>query len=479
MSQRGERFDLVVIGSGAAGLSAALVARGFGASVAVVERGRLGGECTWRGCVPSKTLLAVARAADTMSRLEDFGLNLVRAPEIDTAGVMGHVRAVISNVAEHDSAQTLSGYGIEVVVGEARFTGTDEIEVDGRRLKGRRFVIATGSRPQLPPIPGLDASLALTSDTLWDVDELPRSLVIVGGGPVAVEMASAFARLGTRVTLLVRSTLLRAEEPELVERLSAVLLSQGVEIVLGASLARVDFRGGAVVVSETHRVIKAERLLIATGRVPVLPEGLDVAGVETDRSGVITDAHMRTTAHHIFAAGDVTGPYHFTHTGERQGIAAAVNALLPIARKVTWEDVVWVLFSDPELAHLGMTEEQARAAHGDAVHVRRYEFGRADRANAESATTGLAKYVLDHRGHLLGAHILGERAGELIHEAAVVLHHDMPFSALSQVLHAYPTFSDAVKRPADAEYTRRLRDNPVLRGALRLLVGPNDFTAEP
>jgi pyruvate/2-oxoglutarate dehydrogenase complex dihydrolipoamide dehydrogenase (E3) component len=473
------QFDLVVLGSGSAGLTAALVGLGLGARVALVERGRLGGECTWRGCVPSKALLAAARAARAPDRLGQFGLKLESHGRIDTSGVMAHVRAVSEQVGEHESAEVLVGYGIEVFAGDARFVGPDVVEVAGRRLTGRRFVIATGSRSVVPALPGVDDATALTTDTLWDLDALPGSLAILGGGPVAVEMASAFTRLGTRVTMLVRSLLLRTEEPELVERLRAVLESQGVEVVTGASLERVEAREGGVVLTCGGTTFEAERLLLAVGRLPVVPDGLEVAGVDVGANGIVTDAHMRTSARHIFAAGDVTGPYRFTHTAERQGIAAATNALLPVGPKVAWEDVVWVLFTDPELAHLGMTEAQARAAHGDAVHVRRYEFSTQDRARAEVATAGMAKYVLDHRGHLLGAHILGERAGELIHEAAILLHNGLPFSSLSSVLHAYPTFADAVKRPADAEYAAHLRDNPALRGALRILVGHNDFEAEP
>lgn len=476
---QGEPFDIVVLGAGSAGLTAALVARGLGASVAIVERDKLGGECTWRGCVPSKTLLAAARAAAAPNRIGRFGLALTSPVKIDTAGVMAHVRTVSAKVGEHESAEVLAGYGIEVISGDARFVSPDEIEVDGRSVTGRRFVIATGSKPTLPSVPGLDTTTALTSDTLWDIDALPRSLAILGGGPVAVEMASAFARLGTKVTMLVRSKLLRAEDPEMVERLTSVLTSQGVDIALGASPELVEAADEGVVITTADRTFRVERVLAATGRTPVSPAGLDVAGVEVDAGGVVTDSHMRTTARHIFAAGDVTGPYRFTHTAEREGIAAATNALLPVGQKVGWNDIVWVLYKDPELAHLGMTEEQARAAHGDGVHVRRYEFATQDRARTEGATTGLAKYILDHRGHLLGAHIFGERAGELINEAAILLHNDMPFSSLSSVLHAYPSFADAVKRPADAEYTQRLRDNPLARGALRVLVGPNDFTAEP
>ncbi len=474
-----KQFDLVVLGSGAAGLTAALVGLGLGARVALVERGRLGGGCTWRGCVPSKALLAAARAARVPDRLGEFGLALEPHRRVETSGVMAHVRAVSSQVGEHESAKVLGGYGIEVFAGDARFVGPDAIEVDGRRIKGRRFVIATGSRAIVPALRGLDEATALTTDTLWDLDALPRSLAIVGGGPVAVEMASAFTRLGTRVTMLVRSRLLVSEEPELVERLRGVLESQGVEIVAGAPLERVEARGDGVVLVAGGREYEAERLLLAAGRVPVVPEGLEAAGVDVGPDGIITDAHMRTSARHIFAAGDVTGPYRFTHTAERQGIAAATNALLPVGPTVDWADVVWVFFTDPELAHLGLTEAEARAAHGDTVHVRRYEFTTQDRARAEVATAGMAKYILDHRGHLLGAHILGERAGELIHEAAIVLHNDLPFSSLSSVLHAYPTFADAVKRPADAEYEAHLRDNPALRGALRVLVGHNDFTGEP
>ncbi len=473
-------YDLIVLGAGSAGLTAAIVARGLGAAVALVERGRLGGECTWRGCVPSKTLLAAARAFATPAGLGRFGLALEGPAKIDTTGVMPHVRSVSAKVGEHESAEVLAGYGIDVFSGDASFIGPGEVDVDGRRLSTRRFVVATGSRSRFPDVPGLDDTTALTSDTLWDIDRLPSTLAILGGGPVAVEMASAFTRLGTRVTLLVRSRLLRAEDPEIVERLSATLVSQGVDIVMGASLERVESDGVGVILTVNGVAQHADKLLVAAGRSPVVPFGLDALGVEIHEDGIVTDAHMRTSARHIFAAGDVTaGRYHFTHVAEREGIAAATNALLPVGPKVTWDDILWVLFTEPEFAHLGMTEEQARAEHGDTVHIRRYEFAKQDRARAESATAGLAKYVLDHRGHLLGAHILGARAGELIHEAAVVLKNDLPFSSLSSVLHAYPTFSDAVKRPADAEYAARLRGNPAVRAALRVLVGHNDFEAEP
>jgi len=392
---------------------------------------------------------------------------------------MPHIRSVIASVAEHDSAEVLGSYGIAVVAGEARFTAPNAVEVDGRTLTGRRFVIATGSRPRIPRIPGLDPKTALTSDNLWDIDALPRSLAILGGGRVAAEMASAFTRLGTRVTLLVRSKLLRAEDPELVERLAAVLAAQGVEILTGASVQGVESHDGGLVVTAGGRKLAVERLLTCAGRAPVMPAGLDVAGVDFGPKGIMADAHMRTSARHIFAAGDVTGPYRFTHTAERAGIVAATNALLPIGQKADWRDVVWVLFTEPELAHLGMTEEQARTAHGNDVHVRRYEFAGQDRARAESATSGLAKFVLDHRGRILGAHILGERAGELIQEAAILMHEGKAFSSLSSVMHAYPTFADAVKRPADAEYAARLRNNPVVREAMRVLVGPDTLEAEP
>jgi pyruvate/2-oxoglutarate dehydrogenase complex dihydrolipoamide dehydrogenase (E3) component len=472
-------FDLVVLGSGSAGMTAALVGLGLGAKVALVERGKFGGECTWRGCVPSKTLLASARAASLHRRFADFGLRVDSPCVPDTSGVMAHVRSVSAGIGEHVSSEVLAGYGLAVFAGDARFVAPDVVEVADQRLTGRRFVIATGSRPIVPHLPGVDATTALTTDTLWELDALPRSLAIAGGGPVAVEMASAFARLGARVTMIAKSGLLETEEPELVERLRGILVSQGVEIVTGVSLESAESSQVGLVLSGGGRTFEVERLLLAVGRAPVVPEGLGVAGVEAGPQGILADVHMRTTAHHIFAAGDVAGPYRFTHTAERQGITAATNALLPVGPKAEWDDIQWVLFTDPELAHLGMTEAQAREAHGDTVHVRRYEFATQDRARAEAATEGMAKYVLDHRGHILGAHILGERAGELIQEVAVLMHHDLPLSSLSSVLHAYPTFADSVKRPADAEYTTRLRDNPAVAGALRVLVGHNDFTAEP
>lgn len=471
-------YDLIVIGAGSAGLTAAYGARALGKRVALVERDRIGGECTYTGCVPSKALLASARVAATVARLSDFGLTAEPPVVLDTSGVLARVRAVVAEIAADHTPEGLESEGISVLLGETRFEGPHALRVGEIIHTASRFIIATGSSPRVPDIEGLADSGYLDNKTVWDLDTVPESLAILGGGPIAAEMGLALARLGARVTIIqTGDRMLPHDDSELVERLTAILTSGGIRILTSVKVERVERVGmlTALFAEDGSEVVSASTLLVATGRNPNTDLGLEAAGVEYDRDRITVDRNMRTTARHIYAAGDVVGPYRFTHVAERQALSAAINASLPVNRAVRYDDLVWVTFTDPELAHLGLTEEQARARHGDDIDVYCYEFAYQDRARTEAAPAGLAKYIVGRDGRLLGAHILGERAGEMIAEAVVVQQRKLPFSALSSVMHPYPTFSDAVKRPADKASLAELRRNTVVRALQRLLPGDSEL----
>ncbi|MDF1542296.1 MAG: FAD-dependent oxidoreductase [Anaerosomatales bacterium] len=467
-------FDLMVIGAGSAGLTAAYVALGLGKRVALVENERIGGECTFTGCVPSKTLLASARAAAVTARLPEFGVRAEADIELDTSGVFAHIGEVVSRIAADHLPEEMEAEGIRVLLGDARFEDPNTLRVGEQTFTASRFILATGSRPRVPDVAGLAEAGYLDNQSIWDLDEVPDSIAILGGGVIAAEVGLALARLGAAVTIVQsRDRILPREDAELAERLTAVLVSEGITIITNTRVKRVTRAGMLATLfdAEGAPIVSAREVLVATGRAPNTDLGLEAAGVRYGERGIAVDQHMRTSARHIYAAGDVVGPYRFTHVAERQAISATLSAVLPVGRAVRYDDLVWVIFTDPELAHLGLTEEEARARHGDEIDVYRYEFAHQDRARAEVASAGIAKYIVGRDKRLLGAHILGERAGEMIAEAVIVKQRGLPFSALSSVMHAYPTFSDAVKRPADRASIAELRRSTLVRMAQRLTSG--------
>lgn len=439
-------YDLVIVGMGSGGMIAAELAATLDLRVACVERGRLGGDCLWTGCVPSKALLASARAAHHMRTAGELGITPVE-PEIDTAAVFDRIRRVQQRIAStDDSPERFEGLGVELVHGTARLTEAHSVDVDGRVLDARFVLLATGSRPALPPITGLAESPHLTSETVWGVERAPASLVVIGGGPIAIEMAQAFTRLGSPVTVLEREPrVLGRDEPELVDRLVRRLGHEGVDIRVGVEIERVEVVEDRTVV-HLHRGgaperVEADAVLVAAGRSPnVEGLGLDDVGVQFGPTGIHVDGGLRTSVKSIYAAGDVAGRWLFTHSAAFEGARAVRNMFFPSASR---DDlgVPWCTFTEPELAHAGLTEAQARERFDDDdVRVWRHDLAHSDRARADGSDDGEIR-VVTRKGRIVGAHVLSPAAGEIIQELALAIDQGLKLADLGSTIHVYPTLS--------------------------------------
>jgi pyruvate/2-oxoglutarate dehydrogenase complex dihydrolipoamide dehydrogenase (E3) component len=451
--------DLCIIGAGSGGLSVAAGAVQMGASVVLIEKHLMGGDCLNTGCVPSKALLAAAHAAEVVRGSARFGVN-GHEPAIDFAKVHAHVHGVIAAIAPHDSVERFEGLGVTVIRGAARFTGPEEVEAAGQRIRARRFVVATGSTAAVPPVPGLGEVPYLTNETIFGLTERPDHLLVLGGGPIGVEMAQAFRRLGAAVTLVERAAILPKDEPEAVAVLRAALLREGIALHEGAEVfaarraangVELELRGpdGPVVLQGTH-------LLVAAGRRPNIEGlGLDAAGIENTPRGITVDARLRSSNARVFAIGDVAGGPQFTHiAGYHAGIVIR-NALFGLPAKVDYAALPWVTYADPELAHVGLTEAGAREAGHDVSTLMQPLSGN-DRAQAEGTTEGLAKVVLGRRGRILGATIVAPRAGEMIGMWGLAIQQRLKIGAIAASLAPYPTMSEISKRAAGSFYTPSL-----------------------
>lgn len=448
-------FDLVVIGGGAGGLVAAAGGAKLGARVALVERDRLGGDCLWHGCVPSKALVRAARVAHEMRAAGRYGLTAAD-PRPDLAQVMAHVRDVVAGIAPHDSPERFRGLGVDVIFGNGRFVSPHAFEVDGRTLTARAFVIATGSRPAIPSLPGLDTVPYLTNETLFDVRGPIASLAVVGAGPVGCELAQALARLGTRVTLVdTAPRVLPHEDADLAAVVQEALASDGIDLRLGHAVDSVGARDGAIetVLHESGAratsAVRVTHLLLAAGRVPNVEDlGLDAAGVTLRNGHLAVDAHLRTSAKHIYAIGDVTGGAQFTHVAEHQAGVVLRQALFRFFWTRPSAVVPWCTFTDPELAQVGTSEAQAQAQQL-AHQVWRFPFAELDRARTDGDLRGFAKLVTARDGTLLGAGIVGAHAGELVAELTLAIARGLRAKDLADVIHAYPTLASIARRVAD------------------------------
>ncbi len=452
-----EDFDVLAIGGGAAGLVTAAGAAGLGARAALVEKERLGGDCLWSGCIPSKALLAAARAARDARRSARLGVGVTDV-QVDFPRVMARVREAQARIEPQDSPERFRALGVEVVLAPARFLDENRVSVDGRILSARHIVVATGSRPAAPVIPGLSSVPYLTNETIFNLERLPASLVVLGGGSVGLELGQALALLGSDVTVIEgNERVLPAEDPELTTLLRASLEADGVRILTGAPATRVTAAPGEVIVEAGGAQVHGERLLVATGRRPAV-EGLELhaAGIELDRDGIRVDRHLRTTTHGIWAAGDVVGPLRFTHVADYQARLVLRNALFPFPSRTDYMAVPRVVYTDPELARVGLTEAEARERHGDRVRVWRRPFAFADRAIADDRTEGLVKLIADARGRLLGAHILAPGAGNMIGELVLALRHGITLAQIAETIHPYPTYPEAVKQAAELQQRARL-----------------------
>jgi pyruvate/2-oxoglutarate dehydrogenase complex dihydrolipoamide dehydrogenase (E3) component len=445
-----------VIGAGSAGLSVAAGAVQMGASVVLVEKGEMGGDCLNTGCVPSKALIAAAHLAHAASESAAFGIDLAPAA-IRFDAVNDHVRRVIGAIAPHDSVARFEGLGVTVIRAAARFVDDRTVEAGGERIRARRFVVATGSRAAEPPIPGLAEGGFLTNETIFRLRDRPGHLIVMGGGPIGIEMAQAFRRLGSEVTVVEKVSLLPRDEPEAVAVVRDALSAGGVRLLEGHGVVAVRRIGDAVHVDvDGGEAIVGTHLLVATGRRPNTEGlGLEAAGIAATARGITVDARLRTTNRRVFALGDVCGGPQFTHVAGYQAGIVIRNALFLLPAKVDYAALPWVTYADPELAHAGLTEAEARKA-GHSVEILSWPFAMNDRAQAERRTEGLAKIVVGSRGRILGATIVGPRAGELIGTWALAIAQRLGIGAVAGVVLPYPTLSEVSKRAAGSYYTPRL-----------------------
>ena len=462
------KADICVIGAGSGGLSVAAGASQMGASTVLVEKGLMGGDCLNYGCVPSKALLAAAHAAENARRADRFGVK-TGAVQIDDQAVYRHVADTIAAIAPMDSVERFEGLGVTVIKEAARFTGPTEVTAGEFRIKARRVVVATGSTPFVPPITGIDDVSYLTNETIFGLAHLPEHLIVVGGGPIGIEMAQAHRQLGCRVTVLEAAIILPKDDPELVATLRRQLVADGIDLRDGVKVVKVESGDDGITAiienGDNQERIQGSHLLVAAGRRPSVDGlGLETAGIEYDSKGIKVDARLRTTNRKVFAIGDVAGGYQFTHVaGYHAGIVIR-NALLRLPAKADHRAVPWVTYTAPELAQVGLTEDQAKDRHDD-IRILSFPFAENDRARAEGVTDGLIKVVTTKRGIILGAGIVGPAAGDLIVPWVLALTKSMKIGAIAGMIVPYPTLSEVGKRAAGSFYT------PSLFGArMRMLV---------
>ena len=453
--------DICVIGAGSGGLSVAAGASQLGMKTVLIERGRMGGDCLNFGCVPSKSLLAAAKRVGLARNNPAFGLGGA-PPAVDFPQVMRHVEEVVAAIAPHDSVERFTGLGVEVIAAAARFAGPREVLAGDRPVRARRIVIATGSAPSVPPIPGLRDVPFLTNETVFLNRVLPEHLIVIGGGPIGLEMAQAHRLLGARVTVLEAAKVMAKDDPELALLLVERLRADDIAIEEGVKIGRVEGAAGriAVVLEERagERRIAGTHLLVAAGRRPNL-DGLDLdkAGIATDAEGrLVVDRRLRTSNRRVFAVGDAAGGPQFTHVAGYHAAIVIRNALFRLPAKVDYRALPWVTYTDPELAQVGMTERDAFEAHRGDVEVLRWSFHENDRAQAVRATHGLIKVIARRNGRVLGASIIGAHAGELIQSWGLAISGGLKLATIAGMIAPYPTLSEVSKRAAGSFFTPKL-----------------------
>ena len=465
------RYHLVVIGAGTAGLVSAAGAAGLGAKVAVIERHLMGGDCLNVGCVPSKGVISAARAWHAARNAGDFG-GPHAAGAGDFGAAMQRMRKIRAGIGHHDSAERFAGLGVDVFIGEGRFTGRDTVEVDGKRLKFRRAVIATGGRAAAPPIPGLDTVRYLTNETVFSLTELPPRLGIIGAGPIGCELSQAFARLGSRVSLFeMTGHVLPREDPDAAAIVQEAMVDDGIDLQLGVRVEGVEKRDGQIVVriardEENHEIV-VDQLLVAVGRAPnVEGLGLQEAGVQYERSGVLVDDRLRTTNSRIYACGDVAATFKFTHVADAQARIVIQNALFFGRARSSKLVVPWCTYTSPEIAHVGLYEQDARDM-GIEVDTMTVEMSQVDRALLDGEADGFLRLHLKKgTDKILGATLVAAHAGEIIGELCVAITAGVGLGKISGTIHPYPTQAEIVKKAADQ--WRRTKLTPTVRRLFHL-----------
>ena len=465
------RPDLCVIGAGSGGLSVAAGAVQLGASVVLIEKAHMGGDCLNVGCVPSKALIAAARRAHDMRTPNAFGI-APAVPAIDHSAVRDHVQAVIAAIAPNDSVERFTGLGVDVVQGTARFKDRRTVVVGDREIMARRFVVATGSSPAVPPIPGLDRVPFFTNETIFANHRHLEHLIVIGGGPIGMEMAQAHLRLGSAVTVVEAFKALGKDDPELASVVLERLRAEGLRVLDGVKVEKVERSGQGVRVTiagaEGPAVIEGTDLLVATGRKPNIADlDLAAAGIKADNRGIKVNAGLVTSNSRVFAIGDVIGGLQFTHVANYHAGVVVRRALFRLPAKVNNDIVPWVTYTDPELAHVGLSEDEARKRK-IAIGVLRWSLHENDRAQAERVTDGLVKVVVTRKGKILGATIVGAHAGELIHTWCLAVSQGLDIKAMAQYIAPYPTLGEIGKRAAGTFFLPKLTQ-PLVRKTVQFL----------
>jgi len=451
--------DICVIGGGSGGLSVAAGASQMGANVVLIEKSAMGGDCLNTGCVPSKAMLAAAHVAQNMREGEAFGIKAV-CPEVDWAKVNEHVKGVIAAIAPNDSVERFEGLGVQVIQAAAAFVDKKTVVAGDVRVQAKYFVLATGSSAFVPPIEGLDAVDYFTNENIFDNKEAVEHLVVIGGGPIGIEMAQAHRRLGAKVTVMEVAKLLMKDDRELAQIVIDRLSGEGMTFYEGGRNLRIEKTDAGMNVycdvSGEQACVQGSHLLVATGRrANVNGLNLEAAGVNYSPRGVEVDARLRSSNKRVFAIGDVAGPYQFTHMAAYQAGIVIRNILFKLPAKVDYSAVPWVTYTDPELAHVGMTEEDAMKT-GQDIRILRWKFDENDRAQAERRTEGMIKIVTATKGKILGATIVGIHAGELLQPWVLAISQNMKIGAMASMIAPYPTLSEANKRVAGSFYTEKL-----------------------
>ncbi|MGR3463776.1 dihydrolipoyl dehydrogenase family protein [Limimaricola sp.] len=459
--------DICIIGAGSGGLSVAAGAAQMGARVVLIEKGEMGGDCLNSGCVPSKALLAAAKQAHMMTKGAQMGITPT-APEIDFAAVKDHVARTIATIAPVDSQERFEGFGVTVIREHARFTSPDEMQAGDTTIKARRFVLATGSRPLVPPIEGIEDTPYFTNETIFDLRERPRHLLVIGGGPIGIEMAQAHRRLGCEVTVIEGMKALGKDDPELAGRLLDSLRAEGIRIEEDAKVTAVSGSAGAITVETEKRRFEGSHLLMAVGREVVTDGlGLDVAHVKHDRSGITVGADLRSeTNRRVYAVGDAAGGLMFTHVAGYHAGVIIRSMLFGLPSKAKTSHIPWATYTDPGLAQVGLTEAQARKAHGDALKVIRMGYDENDRAIAEHRTEGMLK-LMAVKGHPVGATIYGAHADDLIGVWAIAIASGTKLSKIAGAVLPYPSLGEINKRAAGNYFSASLFDNKWVKTAVR------------
>ncbi|MGK7652849.1 dihydrolipoyl dehydrogenase family protein [Roseovarius sp. B08] len=463
------KTDILVIGAGSGGLTVASGAAQMGAEVVLLEANEMGGDCLNFGCVPSKALIASAEAAHGQAHAAPYGVANV-APAVDYAAAKDHVKNAIATIAPHDSQERFEGLGVKVIREYGQFISPTEVKAGDTVIRARRTVIATGSSPFVPPIPGLENVPYETNETLFDLREKPDHLLVIGGGPIGMEMAQAHLRLGSKVTLIQGGNALGKDDPEAAALVKDHLRDEGLEIIEGAHAAKVRGQAGAIEVEiDDGQVLKGSHLLVAVGRTPNIERlNLDAAGIKSTKAGIKVDAALKTSNSRVYAIGDVAGGLQFTHVANYHAGIVIRSAVLGLPAKAHASHLPWTTYTDPELAQVGLTEAQARKAHGTKLEVVRVEYDGNDRAIATRKTAGFIK-VMVVRGRPVGATIVGAQAGELIHTWALALANNLKMKHISAMVAPYPTLGEINKRAAGAYFTPRLFESDWVKRIVRLV----------